>query len=174
MRTGRKERDAPEPTGPWNEITPGLWMGGHFTTPPGRALEPVFVEREFDLVVSLYTRPGHGPAPGVEHLVREIPDGPLTTGQLRAVQEAAARTAEAVHGGRSVLVRCHSGYNRSGLVVAQALVDLGHRPDRAVELIRERRSPWALNTTVFVDYLTTGLDTAQLLAGLGERDRPTG
>ncbi|MFI8081039.1 protein phosphatase [Kitasatospora sp. NPDC086009] len=166
MRTHRKDHDTPGPTGRWNEITPGLWMGGHFTTPPGRALEPVVVGREFDLVVSLYTRPGHGPAPAVEHLVREIPDGPLSPGQLRAVQEAAAHTAAAVRQGRRVLVRCHSGYNRSGLVVAQALVELGHRPERAVELIRERRSPWALNTTVFVDYLTAGLDVAGLLAGL--------
>ncbi|HEY1624858.1 MAG TPA: hypothetical protein VGG16_13770 [Streptosporangiaceae bacterium] len=36
----------------------------------------------------------------------------------------------------------------------------------AVALIRDRRSPWALNNALFVGYLTTGLDTACLLSGL--------
>ncbi|MEU6235766.1 protein phosphatase [Kitasatospora sp. NPDC047058] len=166
MPTRRKERDTPGPMGPWDEIVPGLWMGGHFVTPPGRALEPVVVEQEFDLVVSLFTRPGHGPAPGVEHLVREVPDGPLSPGQLHDVLEAAELVAGAVRRGRRTLVRCHSGQNRSGLVVAQALVTLGHQADRAVELIRERRSAWALNNSLFVEYLATGLHTAALLSGL--------
>ncbi|MFD0274870.1 protein phosphatase [Kitasatospora sp. NPDC127111] len=168
MRTRWKERDTPGPMGPWDEIVPGLWMGGHFVTPPGRALEPVVVEREFDLVVSLFTRPGHGPAPGVEHLVREVPDGPLSAGQLHDVLEAAGLVAEAVRRGRRTLVRCHAGQNRSGLVVAQALVELGHETDRAVELIRDRRSPWALNNQAFVDYLATGLDVAYLRAAVNE------
>ncbi|MCG6496136.1 protein phosphatase [Kitasatospora sp. A2-31] len=166
MPTRQKDHDAPGPPERWSEITPGLWMGGHFVTPPRRPLEPVVVEREFDLVVSLFTRAGHGPAPGVEHLVREVPDGPLSAGQLLAVGEAAAYTAEAVRQGRRVLVRCHSGCNRSGLVVAQALVELGHQAERAVELVRERRSPWALNNRLFVEYLAAGLSTAALLADL--------
>ncbi|WP_406207259.1 protein phosphatase [Kitasatospora sp. NBC_01560] len=166
MRTRRKDRDTPGPTGAWDEIVPGLWMGGHFVTPPSKALEPVVVERQFDLVVSLFSRPGHGPAAGVEHLVREVPDGPLSAGQLLAVQEAATYTAEAVRRGRATLVRCHSGYNRSGLVVAQALVELGHDVDRAIGLVRERRSPWALNNGLFVEYLTAGPGVAALPAGL--------
>ncbi|MEV7771304.1 protein phosphatase [Kitasatospora sp. NPDC086791] len=166
MRTRRKERGTPGPSAPWNEIAPGLWMGGHYVTPPGGELEPVIVRREFDLVVSLLTLPGHGPAPGVEHVVREVPDAPLSPGQLAAVQEAARLTAEAVRRGRRTLVRCHSGYNRSGLVVAQALVDLGRDTGEAVRLVRERRSPWALNNPVFMDYLNTGLDVAILLTGL--------
>lgn len=161
MHTRQKDHETPGPVEPWNEITPGLWMGGHYTTPPGRALEPVVVDREFDLVVSLFTRSGHGPAREVEHLVQEIPDGPLDPGQLRTAWEAATHTAEAVRQGRSVLVRCHSGYNRSGLVVARALVELGHRADRAVALVRERRSPWALNNSLFVDYLTAGLEVVE-------------
>ncbi|MBO1413117.1 dual specificity protein phosphatase family protein [Streptomyces sp. FH025] len=166
MRTRRKERDTPGPSEPWNEIVPGLWMGGHYRTPPGGELEPVVVRHEFDLVVSLFTLPGHGPAPGVEHLVREVPDGPLSPGQLLAVQEAAELTVAAVRRGRRTLVRCHSGYNRSGLVVAQALTDLGHGTDEAVRTVRERRSPWALNNPVFVEYLNTGLEVSALLTGL--------
>ncbi|WP_030242524.1 protein-tyrosine phosphatase family protein [Streptomyces sp. NRRL S-350] len=166
MRTRQKERDAPGPSEPWTEIAPGLWMGGHYYTLPGGEPERAVVKGEFDLVVSLFTLPGHGPAPGVEHVVREVPDGPLSPGQLLAVQEAAWLTAAAVRRGCRTLVRCHAGYNRSGLVVAQALVDLGHGTDEAVRLVRERRSPRALNNPVFVDYLNTGLDVAVLLTGL--------
>ncbi|MBE1532023.1 protein-tyrosine phosphatase family protein [Actinomadura algeriensis] len=71
-----------------------------------------------------------------------------------------------VGNGRRVLVRCHSGYNRSGLVVAQALVHLGYSVEDAIFLVRFRRSKWALNNSLFVDYLTTGLDVARLLTGL--------
>ncbi|MFI2606903.1 protein phosphatase [Kitasatospora sp. NPDC018619] len=166
MRTRRREHDAPDPSEPWSGIVPGLWMGGHHFTPLGGEPQPAVVRGEFDLVVSLFTRPGHGPAPGVEHVVREVPDAPLTPGQLLAVQEAAELTAAAVRRGRRVLVRCRSGYNRSGLVAVQALAGLGHGCEEAVRLVRERRSPWALNNPVFVDYLNTGLDVAVLLTGL--------
>jgi hypothetical protein len=35
-----------------------------------------------------------------------------------------------------------------------------------VDLIRRKRSPWALNNEVFERYLTVGLDVAYLLTGL--------
>ncbi|MER7463731.1 hypothetical protein [Streptomyces sp. NPDC097981] len=50
-----------------------------------RTRQTVVVGSEFDLVISLYTRPGHGPDPRVEHLVREMPDGPLTAGESVAL-----------------------------------------------------------------------------------------
>ena len=121
---------------------------------------------EFDVVISLYRKDGHGPADAVEHHCREIPDGPLTAAQLADAGELARTAAAAVRAGRRVLVRCHSGYNRSGLVAAQALVHLGYQVDDAIFLIRYRRSKWALNNHLFVEYLMTGLDVAGLLAGL--------
>ncbi|MCX5215134.1 protein phosphatase [Kitasatospora sp. NBC_00240] len=166
MKTRQRERDAPEPQAPWNEITPGLWMGGHFWAGPGGRTRSAVADAEFDLVVSLFTRAGHGPHPRVEHLVGEIPDSPLTAEQIRTVQRLAMATAKAVHDDRAVLVRCHSGYNRSGLVVAQTLVELGQEPAAAVDLVRRRRSPWALNNRTFEQYLTIGLDIAALLTGL--------
>lgn len=45
-------------------------------------------------------------------------------------------TAAAVHAGRRVLVRCRHGYNRSGLVIAHALVLLGHQPDAVIGVNR--------------------------------------
>lgn len=169
MKTRRSDRGAPEPQAPWNEIMPRLWLGGHYWASPDGDVRNAVVGSEFGLVISLFTRPGHGPDPGVDHLISEIPDGPLTAEQLRSVQHLAVTAAEAVRNDRAVLVRCHSGYNRSGLVVAQTLNELGQDPTTAVALIRRRRSPWALNNQTFEQYLDTGLDVACLLAGLDAR-----
>ncbi|MEU6864554.1 protein phosphatase [Streptomyces sp. NPDC046876] len=167
MRTRRKESGDPEPPeASWNEIVPGLWMGGHYWADGLGETRQAVVGSEFDLVVSLFTRPGHGPAPDVEHRLAEIPDGPLTAAQLREVQQLAEEVGRAVRAGRTTLVRCHSGYNRSGLVVAQALMGFGQEAAAAIATVRQRRSPWALNNRVFEEYLATGLDVAGLLAGL--------
>jgi hypothetical protein len=161
-----KGRGAPDPRSPWDEIVPSLWMGGHFYRDSMGARTPVVVGSEFDLVISLYSRDGHGPNVGVEHHCVEVPDAPLTADQIESLYRLAEVATEAVDSGRRVLVRCHSGYNRSGLVVAQALIGLGYGTEDAIFLIRYRRSRWALNNSLFVDYLNTGLDVARLLAGL--------
>ncbi|MFJ8443446.1 protein-tyrosine phosphatase family protein [Kitasatospora griseola] len=167
MKIRRKgDRGTSEPETPWNEVAPGLWMGGHHWRDPAGQRHPVRVDSEFELVVSLFTAPGHGPAPGVEHFVAEVPDGPLDAEQLAAVQAAATHTATAVATGRRVLVHCRSGYNRSGLVVAQALVELGAHPAEAIRRVRTRRSPWALHNDLFVAYPETGLETVRLLSSL--------
>lgn len=163
--TRRKDREVPSPQAPWDEVAPGLWMGGHFWTDPAGELRPAVVADEFDLVISLFTRSGHGPGPQAEHLVGEMPDAALTAVQLRTALQLARTAARALDAGRTTLVRCHSGYNRSGLVVAQCLVDRGLTPADAIALVRRRRSPWALHNETFTGYLSAGLDAA---ARLGE------
>jgi protein-tyrosine phosphatase len=143
-------------------------MGGHeFRDHSGR-LEFAVVRGEFDLVQTLLRLPGHGPDPGVEHHVWAIPDGPLDGTQLAGVMRLAQAASEALDEGRKVLVRCYHGYNRSGLVIAHALVRRGHSAEQAIRLIRSRRSPWALHNDLFVDYLRAGLPTARLLEELAE------
>ncbi|MFB7947144.1 protein phosphatase [Kitasatospora phosalacinea] len=171
MKT-RREGGAPDPGAPWDEIAPGLWMGGHHWADAAGQRRPVVVGAEFDLVVSLFSAAGHGPAPGVPHRIVPVPDGPLDAGQLAAVQEAARAVAAAVSSGRRVLVRCRSGYNRSGLVVAQTLVELGADTAEAVRRVRAGRSPWALHNGLFVEYLDVGLDVARLLVSLEALDSP--
>ena len=168
MRTRRKQPDVPAPDSPWSEIVPGLWMGGHEFRGRSGQLEFAVVRDEFDLVQTLLRLPGHGPDPGVEHHVWAIPDGPLDGTQLAGVMRLAQAAGEALDGGRNVLVRCYHGYNRSGLVVAHALVRRGHTAEQAIRLIRSRRSPWALHNDLFVDYLRAGLPTARLLEELAE------
>ncbi|MEU0050741.1 dual specificity protein phosphatase family protein [Streptomyces sp. NPDC006184] len=170
MRTHGKQPDVPAPESPWNEILPGLWMGGHeFRGRSGR-LESAVVRDEFDVVQTLLRLPGYGPAPGVEHHVWPIPDGPLDGTQLAGVMRLARAVDEALDAGRRVLVRCCHGYNRSGLVIGHALVRRGERADEAIRLIRARRSAWALHNELFVAYLRAGLATVRLLEELAEAE----
>lgn len=164
MRT--EGRGAPDADSPWDEIVTRLWMGGHHYRDQAGSVRRAVVSNEFDLVISLYSRDGHGPASEVEHHYADLPDGPLNPDQLESICRMADLAVEAIGEGRRVLVRCHSGYNRSGLVVAQALITMGYPAEDAIFLIRYRRSKWALNNFLFVDYLNTGLDVARLLTGL--------
>lgn len=148
----------PDADAPWNEIVPQLWMGGHHYGNAEGLRVPVIVGTEFDVVISLFQAEGHGPGPDVEHHHLTIPDAALLAEQLAAARELARIAAAAVRADRSVMVRCQYGYNRSGLVVAQTLLELGHSIDDAIALIRQRRSRHALNNEVFVTYLTTGLE----------------
>ncbi|MGP4051371.1 protein-tyrosine phosphatase family protein [Streptomyces sp. 2A115] len=168
MRARRKQPDVPAPDSPWSEIVPGLWMGGHEYAGRSGEREFAVVRDEFDLVLTLLRLPGHGPDEGVEHHVWPIPDGPLDGTQLAGVMRLARAAGEARDAGRSVLVRCYHGYNRSGLVIAHALISAGRTADEAIRLIRSRRSPWALHNELFVEYLQTGLATARLLEELAE------
>ena len=135
----------------WNEVVPGLFMGGHDV----RSQSPTacVVTDEFDLVVSLTAREGYGPSPEVEHVVARLADAVLDAPGAARVRELGAVVAAAVRADRRVLVRCSGGLNRSGVVVAEALVDLGHSPDDAVRLVRAARGPWALTNPAFVAHL---------------------
>lgn len=165
-----KYQEDPYSRAPWDEIIPGLFMGGHFYRAASGDVVPAVVTDEFDVVVSLYHRDGHGPAAGIQDHVQEVPDAALTAAQLIDVCELAEIAAAAVRNGQKVLVRCHSGFNRSGLVVVQALGRLGYGVDDAIFLVRYRRSKWALNNELFVNYLETGLDIASLLTSLTALD----
>lgn len=167
MRTRERDRDVPPPTAPWHEITTGLWMGGHSWVDGAGLTRPAVVTDQFELVVSLAVEADRGPTDDVEHQVLEIPDAPLTSDQIDGVSRMADLVTTAVRGNRSTLVRCRAGYNRSGLVVAQVLINMGYRPTDAIELVRRKRSQWALHNLVFEDYLLAGLDVAYLLVGLG-------
>jgi Dual specificity phosphatase, catalytic domain len=148
--TGRATR-MPLCDDPWNEVVPGLWQGGHDVRSQDRAA--CVVGDEFDLVVSLASREGYGPAEGVEHLVLRMADAGVGPDLARRIDELATAVAGAVRDGRRVLVRCSGGLNRSGLVVAAALTHLGHDPEEALRLVRAARGPWALTNPGFVAHL---------------------
>ena len=148
--TGRASR-MPLCDDPWNEVVPGLFMGGHDVR--SQSGSACVVGDEFDLVVSLATREGYGPAEGIEHVVLRLADAAIDPGTAIRVDEVADRVAEAVGDGRRVLVRCSGGLNRSGLVVASALIKQGRTPDQAIASVRAARGPWALTNPGFVVHL---------------------
>ena len=149
--TGRATR-MPLCDDPWNEVVPGLFMGGHDVR--SQSPSACVVTDEFDLVVSLTAREGYGPAPDVEHVVARLADAVLDPPNVARVRELGALVAAAVRDDRRVLVRCSGGLNRSGVVVADALVQLGHTPDEAIGAVRHARGPWALTNPGFVAYLS--------------------
>lgn len=136
----------------WDEIIPGLWQGGH-DYDDGGVYGPVIVADEFDLVVSLFHRQGHGPSAGIEERRALIPDDELSAENLGKVTALVPRVVAALRDGKRVFVRCQAGYNRSGLVVALTLLALGYTADDAIALIRRRRSRYALCNPAFVGYI---------------------
>ena len=137
---------------PWSEIIPGLWQGGHYYRDTYDLHEAV-VRDEFQFVVSLYSRWGHGPDEGVRRRYYKIPDGVLSDAELEYVRGLGVLVANAVEDGKNTLVRCQAGLNRSGLVVGFALQHMGHNADTAIRMIRTARSPYALFNQHFVSYL---------------------
>jgi hypothetical protein len=148
--TGRATR-MPLCERPWDEVVPGLWMGGHDVR--SQRADACVVGDGFDLVVSLTERRGYGPSEGTEHVVARLADAVPDAGASATIADLAERVAAAVTDGRRVLVRCSGGLNRSGVVVASALVRLGYPTDEAVAAVRRARGPWALTNPGFVAFL---------------------
>jgi protein-tyrosine phosphatase len=74
------------------------------------------------------------------------------------VRDLAAFVASLVEAGRSVLVHCTEGLNRSGVVVARALMEMGWTATDAIEAVRRARGPSvdgfpALGNEAFVEWL---------------------
>lgn len=67
------------------------------------------------------------------------------------ILEAAKVVAAFDFAGKAVIVSCHMGLNRSGVVAALALVLEGATPDEAVESVRAARGPLALCNRSFVE-----------------------
>lgn len=153
--TGRATR-MPLCPDPWNEVAPGrfagrLFMGGHDVR--SQSHTACVVREEFDLVVSLASREGYGPAEGVEHVIDRFADAGLDAPAAARVEALADRILARLDEGGDVLVRCSGGLNRSGVVVATALTRSGLAPDAAISAVRAARGPWALTNPTFVAHL---------------------
>ena len=140
------------PTG-WDEVFPGLHVGGHSRDDGGGWTVPVVVADEFDTVVSLYAEPGHGPSDGVEHHYHRMADADLLGPDAVEVARLARLAADRVAAGQRVLVRCQAGLNRSSLVAALAMVHLGVEPQDAIDRIRAGRHVNCLFNRSFVEHV---------------------
>src|SRR6266540_1999754 len=87
------------------------------------------------------------------------------------VRELAVFIASLVTSGRRVLVHCTEGLNRSGVVAARALMEMGLTASDAIDLVRRQRGPSvdglpALGNDAFVDWLQGEGHQACARAGL--------
>lgn len=69
---------------------------------------------------------------------------------VRQVNQRADIAAGEVRRGGIVLITCHLGLNRSGLVTALTLCRLGFSPEDAIDLVRDARGHDALSNLQFV------------------------
>lgn len=78
---------------------------------------------------------------------------------LETCQDVAKRVADMVRNGHHALVTCWAGLNRSGLISALTLIELGKSPPDAIEIVRKGRSAHALCNDQFVELiLSLGCD----------------
>jgi len=79
---------------------------------------------------------------------------PITTKELSLAYAAASRAADEIRAGHKVLISCAHGINRSALVAGLTLKQLGWTGERAIRLMRRRRSKWILPNQEYVSILT--------------------
>jgi protein-tyrosine phosphatase len=140
-----------------------LWQGSF--PPPGP-----FLQGRVDVLVlcARELQPHQAAYPGVRVVHAPFSDhgDPPTRGEVIIARQAAGKVRAALDVGQSVLVTCHLGLNRSGLVSALAMM-LPHGPrwvvddtpsclrsGEAVALVRRARGDHALGNRYFVRILT--------------------
>jgi hypothetical protein len=148
-----------EPLSLWSEIIPNrLWVGGtddlDIVNIPKNL--PNFGEAKmFDVVISLYA---HSQPVGwqVKELRYGFPDGPLSPEDGKELDRIADWAFSEYLAGGKIGIRCQLGINRSAYLCGKLLIKLGYQPSEAIALIRERRSPYALNNKYFEKALLAG------------------
>jgi len=164
-------------TTPWDEVLPGLWLGGceynANLVPDGRSWTNAIVSRNspFNAVVTMYAKWqqfGPGDRDGIHHYIYPIQDSVLTQAAIKEAYLAADMAMNHLAEGETVLVRCQAGLNRSGLVTGLVMIEhLGWPPDEAIAAMRAVRSPWVLCNQDFEDYLMS-IPTPSRARGWGQ------
>jgi protein-tyrosine phosphatase len=102
---------------------------------------PAYTKLPFDVIV-LAAKEYQPSLP--EHEVWRVPlddSGPPPTSNERwMIYNTASRVARRIRHGQRVLVTCHQGRNRSGVIAGLALVELGLPGDRAAGRIQRLRN----------------------------------
>jgi hypothetical protein len=136
---------------PYTLIVKNLYMGA------ARAFDDPNL-RHFDIYVSAAAewdppRSMSGRYDSIHIPLKDVPwNFRRRKGELRALVITAAQIADAVRRGRSVLVYCNMGMNRSGLITGLTLLQLGYPIDRVLRLIRKRHD-CTLSNSSFEDAL---------------------
>ena len=140
-----------------SRVSGNLWVGS--APPMGSG-----VSRAFDCLVLAAVEYQLDPAffRGVEVLAAPLNDDgtPITMEEMATAVRAAGRVISWLAAGKRVLVTCHMGRNRSGLIAALALcMGPGKVPsEAAVAAVRAARGPAALSNGHFTGFLKAYCD----------------
>lgn len=126
-----------------SEIADNLWQGG--------CADGLVLPQDIEHLVSLYPWEQYA----VHHDIRSVVTVRMYDSLDQGLDQidALAAWVNAARQSGPVLVHCQAGLNRSGLVVARALMLGGTSAADAIALQREKRSPAVLCNTAFEDWL---------------------
>jgi protein-tyrosine phosphatase len=117
---------------------------------PDRSTEPL----PFDVVVLAAMEIQPRALPGNPEILRvPLDDAKPTAEEIRLAILAARKVSRRLRADKRVLVTCHMGLNRSGLVTGLTLIELGATADQAVRAVRRARGSLALSNPHFVEVL---------------------
>lgn len=133
-------------------VSENLWIG---SAPPIGWV----VSQHFDCLVlsAMEYLPGPSCWPKVETLTVPLNDdgSPMRREEMKDAVKTAGKVITWLREGKRVLVTCHQGRNRSGLICALALCKgQGMSPKRAVNTVRAARGPEALRNPYFLQFLS--------------------
>lgn len=158
LRDGeRPDQRAFYPQNVWDEVKPGLWLGGthddhDLAFEKRRIGRPPISREDFDTVITLYAW-----ALPADWFVKEvrlgIHDGDMSDFDMVALRQLVEIAHSDWRAGKRVLIRCQAGINRSGLVMALVLIRSGMSADKAIELMRAKRADSVLRNLTFETWL---------------------
>ena len=133
------------PLEPYSEVIPGLSQAN-------ASLPPADMLRMFDVLIDVGGRDRWRGDPDPRYSFHPLEDVPHIA-DAELIHTVGERIASLVSEGKHVAVNCLGGVNRSGLLIARALVELGYTPEAAIEAVRTARGPMALSNPRFVRFL---------------------
>lgn len=106
------------------------------------SVPPANVPLPFDVVVLAANEHQDIPIPGCEVILAPLDDSgpPPTAIETMIIRRVSREVAQRLRSGQRVLVTCHQGRNRSGVIAGLALVELGLPGPRAARRIQRIRN----------------------------------
>lgn len=133
------EADRGQLVGGASRIMPRLWMGAH--PPLGFDVARAGFTHLFICAWERTGTPHDYPGVVVTRVHLDDSGMPMQDHERISAVGSGRQVARLHHAGARILVTCSEGRNRSGLVVALALCNLGLTPETAIRWVRERRAP---------------------------------